>query len=122
MEAQAALVGADGAVELAAVAGVGVHLAVIIGPHNTEGEHSLGLYHAAQEVCLFIFGVLIDQRGDGAENLLHGLNKFGFVLILASDVFDDAFYICIHGSFSFWPQLRQVFSILAKLGEKYNCS
>ncbi len=57
LAAQAALVGADSAVELAAPAAVGVPLTVIVAPHNAEGEHTLRLDHATQQIDLLILGM-----------------------------------------------------------------
>jgi hypothetical protein len=41
VEAQTALVGADGGVELYAVAAVDLHLAVVVNPGNAEHHHAL---------------------------------------------------------------------------------
>ena len=117
MEPQAALVGADGAIELAAVAGVGVGLAVIIGPDHTEGEHSFRLHHAAQQIRLFIFGVLVDQRGDGTEDLFHGLHKLWLVMIFAANIFDHTLNISIHKSFSFSLPLLAVGFLYSSKGK-----
>ena len=61
MEAQSALVGADGAVELAAVTGVGVHVSVVVRPDDAEGEHSFRLHHPAQDVGLLVSGIACDN-------------------------------------------------------------
>ena len=100
LEAQATLVGADRAVELAAPATVGVPLAVVVAPHNAEGEHTLGLDHAAQQVNLLILGVLLDHGLQGAEDLFDGLNELRLVAVLCLDVFDNAGQISIHNKFS----------------------
>ena len=98
LEAQAALVGADGAVELAAPAAVGVPLAVVVAPHNAEGEHTLGLDHAVQQVDLLILGVLLDDRLQRGQDLLDGLHELGLVAMLGSDVLQNAGQISIHNS------------------------
>ena len=88
LEAQAALVGADRAVELAAPAAVGVPLAVVVAPHNAEGEHTLGLDHAAQQVNLLILGVLLDHGLQRGQNFLDGLHELRLVAVLGLDVLD----------------------------------
>lgn len=60
---QAALIGAKSTIELAAIADVGVGLAGVVGPHNTEGEHTLGLNHTAQQVNSLVLGVCGDNLG-----------------------------------------------------------
>ena len=99
LEAQAALVGADSAVELAAPAAVGVPLTVVIAPHNTEGEHTLGLDHAAQQIDLLILGVLLDHRLQRGQNLFHGLYELRLVAMLGLDVLQNACQISIHTKF-----------------------
>ena len=96
LEAQAALIGADGAVELAAPATVGVPIAIVIFPHNAEGEHTLGLNHAVQQVSLDILRVLLDDSIQRGEHFLDGLDELGLVCVLSLDVFDDAFNVGIH--------------------------
>ena len=99
LEAQAALVGADRAVELAAPAAVGVPLTVIIAPHNAEGEHTLGLDHTAQQVDLLILGVLFDHRLQRGQNFLDGLHELGLVAMLGLDALEHACQISIHIKF-----------------------
>src|SRR5699024_5767818 len=82
LEAQAALVGADGAVKLAAITDVGVIVAVIVHPHHTEGKHTLRLYHAVEQVSLLIFRMLVYHGGDRGEHLFNGLDKLGLVAVL----------------------------------------
>ena len=100
LEAQAALVGADGAVELAAVAGVGVVLALVVHPAHAEGEHALGLHDAAQQVRLLVLRVLVDHGRQGGQDLLHGLHEFRLAGMLLLDVVNDTFHISVHNSFS----------------------
>ena len=52
LKTQTALVGADGAVELAAVAGVGMIFAGVVHPHHAEGEHSLRLHHDSHNIIV----------------------------------------------------------------------
>ena len=105
LEAQAALVRADSAVKLAAVTDVGVIIAVVVHPHDAEGEHALGLDHAVQEVGLLVLGVLVHHGGDRGEDLLNGLNKLGLVPVFLLHVLDYAGNISIHWTVP--PQILQ---------------
>ena len=64
----------------------------------TEGEHTLGLDHTAQQVDLFILGVLFDHRLQRGQNFLDGLHELGLVAMLGSDVLQNAGQISIHNS------------------------
>jgi hypothetical protein len=81
MEAQAALVGADRAVELDAVAAVHLDLARVVHPGHTERDDALGLDHALDQAGLLVFGMLFHQRLDALEHLAHCLQEFGLVRI-----------------------------------------
>ena len=98
LEAQAALVGADRAIELAAPAAVGVPLTIIVAPHNTEGEHTLRLDHAAQQIDLLILRVLLDHRLQRGQDFLDGLDELGLIAVLGLDVFQHACQISIHNN------------------------
>ena len=103
LEPQAALVGADGPVELAAPATVGMPLAIVVAPHHPEGEHTLGLHHTAQQIYLLILRVLFDDRLDGGENLLYGLHELRLVAVLCPNVFQNTGQICVHNLFLLNP-------------------
>ena len=83
MEAQAAFVGADGAVELHTVAAVHMDLTVVIHPGDGEGEVTLGHGHTLQQslptVNIFIF---FHNGTDGFQNLFHSLVKLRLAGIL----------------------------------------
>ena len=96
LEAQAALVRADRAVELAAPAAVGMIVAVVIHPADTEREHSLRLDHSLQQVDLLIFRMCIHDRGDRRQNFFYGLDEFRLVRVGLLDVIDDTGDISIH--------------------------
>ena len=96
LEAQAALVRSDRAVELAAIADVGVICAIVVHPDHAEGKHTLRLDNAAQQISLLILGMLINHRGKRGEHFLNGLNKFGLIAVLLANGFDDALNIGIH--------------------------
>src|SRR5664280_78043 len=66
MEAQAALVGADGAVHLDAEAAVDLDLALVVHPRDAEHDHALRLGDALEDLRVAILRVLGD---DGLERL-----------------------------------------------------
>ena len=76
MEAQTALIGADGAVELNAVAAVCVNLAVVISPRYAENRCSLRLNYSLKQSPVLIGFVGIYNGTDGVENLCRRLHKF----------------------------------------------
>ena len=96
LEAQAALVRADGAVELAAPAAVCMVFALVIHPADAEREHSFGLDHSLQKVDLLVFGMRIHDRGNGRENLFYSLNEFRLIPVCLLDIVDDTGNISIH--------------------------
>ena len=59
METDAALVGADGIVVLHAIAGVHLHIAVVISPCYAECEDSVGDTEALDEIVRLKFGVFV---------------------------------------------------------------
>ena len=75
MQAQAALVGADGAVELDAVTAVHLHLAGVVHPGHAELDEALGLHDSLQHTVLFIFGVFFADDLQALQNLAHCLQE-----------------------------------------------
>ena len=96
LEADAALVRADGAVELAAPAAVCMVFALVIHPADAEREHSFRLDHSLQKVDLLVFGMRIHDRGNGRENLFYSLNEFRLIPVCLLDIVDDTGNISIH--------------------------
>ena len=101
LEPQAALVGADGAVELATVADVGMPGAVVRHPHHAEGEHPLRLHHPVQKIRFLILRMFLDHRLQGRENLLHSLDEFRLIGVLGLDIFNHTGKIGVHDCPSF---------------------
>ena len=73
VEAQAALIGADGAVHLDAEAAVDLVAALVILPGYAEGDDALGLDNPVEDARFGVLGVAFEQGLDGAENLSDGL-------------------------------------------------
>ena len=65
VQAQAALVGADGAVELHAEAAVHLDLAVVVDPRHAEHDDALGLDDALEQRGLLVLGMGLDDRLEG---------------------------------------------------------
>ena len=76
VEPQAALVGADGGVELHTVAAVDLHLAGVVHPGHTEHHNALRLHQTLDEPGLLILGMGGHDRLQAFQNLLHRLQKF----------------------------------------------
>ena len=95
MEADPALVRAEGAVELGAVAPVDVDFAVVIGPADAERDAAFRFHDAFQEFFFTIVAfVLGDDGRDRVQNFSHRLVEFGFTRISLQDGFHDFIYVC----------------------------
>ena len=79
VEADTALVGANGVVVLYAVTGVDLYLAVVIHPCYTECEDAVGDAQALYEVICFKFGVLVVLFFDRVQYLFNCLEIFRLV-------------------------------------------
>ena len=75
VEPQAALVGADGTVELYPVAPVHLYLALIIHPGHTEADDALRLHQTLDQAVGFVLGVLVHQGLDALQDLPDSLQK-----------------------------------------------
>ena len=71
MEAQAAFIWADSAVELHPVAVAGVGVPLVVRPGHQEGDHPLRLHHAGEQVQLLIAGIV----QSGVNHLQPGLHR-----------------------------------------------
>ena len=71
-------------------------LAGVVGPHNTEGEHTLGLNHTAQQVNSLVLGVCGDNGVQRAQDFFNGLHELGLTAVLFLNGFNNAFDISIH--------------------------
>ena len=105
MEAQAALVGADGAVELHTVAAVHLNLALIVNPGYTEGDDALRLDQTLDQSGLLVLGVLLHNGLDALQNLAHSLQELRLVGIALFQTFVNALqvFICQHSRILLFP-------------------
>ena len=85
VEADAALVGADGVVELHPVAPVHMQVVVVVGPGDAEADNPVGLRHALQHPDLRIDGVLLDERDDRPGDFVHRLVELALARIAGHD-------------------------------------
>ena len=99
MEAQAALVGADGAVELHTETAVDMGLASIVNPRDAEHDLALGLDHSLKQSNLLILGVLLDNGNQRLKNLFDGLVELRLVGIALLHSVDDSGNVLVHDSF-----------------------
>ena len=98
MEAQAALVGANGGVELYAVAAVYLGNAVVIDPGNTESDDALRLDKTLEEACLLPLGVLIDDELQALKYFADRLKELGLIgiALLDGSVYTLEVFVCNH--------------------------
>ena len=103
VEAQAALVGADGAVELNAIATVDLNFAVVIDPRHAELDDALGLDDALKNRSFLVLGMSIDDRLQGGQNLGCSLDEQRLIRVLLLHVLKDALYV--RHAFSFYRSI-----------------
>ena len=96
MEAQAALVGADGAVHLDAEAAVDLDLALVVDPGHAEHDHALGLGDALEDLGLAVLRVLLDHELEGLGHLLDGLMELGLAGVLGLELGHEFVDECAH--------------------------
>ena len=83
VEAQSALVGPDGGVELHPIPPVDLDVPVVIGPRHAELDDALRLDHALKQRMALIAGVGFNERYDGLGDLFNSLDELGLVGIPA---------------------------------------
>lgn len=93
METDAALVRANGFIELHAIAEVGLNLAAVIDPCHAECDDTVGLDHALDDACFFEFRVLVVDIGYRDKDFLHGLQILFFSRMLCFQRAHDGIYI-----------------------------
>ena len=96
VEAQTALVGAQGGIVLHTIAAVHMILAVVVHPGDAELNGALRLHDPLQQAGLFVLGVSIDHRLQRREDLFHSLQEFGLGSVLFLGGFQHTFNVCVH--------------------------
>ena len=76
MEAQAALVGADGAVHLDAEAAIDLDVPLIVKPGNAEHEDALGFHDPLKDLGRDVFRMSLQHEAQRVEHFLDCLVKF----------------------------------------------
>ena len=100
VEAQATLIGADGAVELDPIAPVHVDDPLVILPGHPEGDEALGLHQAVHDALLDQLGPLVDHGDQGREHLVHRLVEFGLAGVAGDHPLHQLVEIRVFGSLS----------------------
>ena len=103
METQAALVGADGAVRLHAVAAVDLNLALVVLPRHAEHDDALRLDHALKDLVLLVLGMLLQDRHDRGQDFFDHVVIFLLLRILLFDRGEDVLYILLHFRHAYLP-------------------
>ncbi len=93
MEAQSALVGANGAVKLYAVANVDLHLALVVNPGYAEGGDALRLNESLNDFRLLKFRMLVIDVFDGDEDFFYRLQELCLAWMLALQLLHDVLYV-----------------------------
>ena len=94
MEPQAALIGADGAVELHPVAVVYLNLALVIHPGNTEHDDPLRGDETLQKSVLpVVVLIFFNDNPQRFQDLRYGLQEFRLAGVLSGNPLQDFIYI-----------------------------
>ena len=103
VEPQSALVGADGGVELDAVAAVDLHLALVVHPGDAEADDPLGFDEPLDDAGLLDLGPRLDDGLQGLQDLLHRLEELGLVGVALLEAFVDVLQILVLDSHVYHP-------------------
>ena len=94
MQTKASLVGANGAVELNAVAGVDLNLSLVVNPRNAEFNLSFRIYQTFQKgVFPVFFFIGFDDNSQRFQNFLYSLMKLRLRRILLNHFRNDFIYV-----------------------------
>ena len=92
METETTLVGAKGSIELHAIAEVGANLALIVDPGHAEGEDTVGLDDALNNLVGLELGVFVVFFLNGFKNLADSLQVLVFTGMFGLQVGHNFFY------------------------------
>jgi hypothetical protein len=81
VETETALVRTDCRVVLNSVTAVYLNVTLVVNPGYSELNESLGLDHAADDICVNKILTALNNGLEGLENLVNSLKKFGLVCI-----------------------------------------
>ncbi len=96
VEAQAALVRADGGVHLDAETAVHLDLALVVDPGDPEHDHPFRLHQALHDLGLAVFGVALDDEGGRFHHLQDRLVELRLGRVLGLDQGDDLRGVILH--------------------------
>src|SRR5260370_511233 len=96
MEAQSALVGADGAVHLDAEAAIDLHFTRVIEPGHAEHKDSFGLRDTFQNLGFAILGVAFQHGPQGLEHFEDSLVEFRRGWVFGFDAVENLIGIVRH--------------------------
>ena len=93
-------IGADGGVELHAIADVHLHFAFIIDPRHTESDDALGFYQAFEQRSALPLRMLVVDVGNAEEHFVNGLEILFLTGVASFELLHEKFDV--HGGCSFW--------------------
>jgi len=93
MEADAALVGADGIVVLHPPAALHADIALVVFPADAKAHHPVRFGDAAQDLILVIERLVPDEVENIVRDFMHGLDEFRLARIAAFDALDETFQV-----------------------------
>ncbi len=82
MEAEAAFVGADCAVHLDTEATVDLYFALVVNPGYAEHDYALRLNDSLENLCFYIFWMLVHERDKNIHYLVNSLMELGLCRVL----------------------------------------
>ena len=97
VEAQTALVGADGGVVLDAIAAVDADGSLVIHPWHTEDDDAFRFRQAFQNRVFLVFGVPFQNGFQGGQHLFHCLDEFRLVAVFFLHTGKDTFNVVAQG-------------------------
>ena len=106
MQAQAALVRANGTVKLDTIAPVDLNLTLVVHPWYTEHDDPFRLHVPFQQSGLLVFWMTIHHRLQGGQDLRGGLNKFGLMGVAGFQIIQYSLCVVAHMQFSFLISAR----------------